>query len=83
MWCLGGGSLSARDVGDRVARVVGVEGDVLFFGYFVFECDVVCGLMSDVCCIYFKWFIDDDGCLFWLVFYKKVDMGNFEYMRIK
>lgn len=81
--CLGGGPLSARDVGDRVARAVGAEGDVSLSGYSAPERDAVRGLMSDACRIYFKWSTDDDGRLPRSAFYKKVDMGNLEYMRTK
>jgi len=82
--CLGGAPLSTSDVGARVLRALGVNGDdVALRGYAAPERDAVRGLMSDACRIYLKWSKDTDPTLPRSAFYKKVDMGNLEYMRTK
>jgi 3'-phosphoadenosine 5'-phosphosulfate (PAPS) 3'-phosphatase len=80
--CLGGAPLRTKDVGQQITSAIGVDG-VQLVGYAAPESDAVRGLMSDACRLYFKWSSDEDARLPRSAFYKKVDMGNLEYMRTK
>ena len=85
--CLGGAPLSTADVGDKIMRALhitsGNNEEKKLLGYATPETDAVRGLMSDACRLYLKWSEGSDAALPRSAFYKKVDMGNLEYMRLK
>jgi len=82
--CLGGAPMSTADVGDKIMRALGISNaQTALLGYSAPEYDAVRGLMSDACRLNLEWSDDDDPALPRSAFYKKVDMGNLEYMRLK